>query len=645
MSGICGAIHWDNQPVEALDLQQMAKAAAYRGPDGVRFWVKKNIGIANQALNITPESAHERQPLTSSDGSLVLTADARIDNREDLITRLSAKAFIRIPPYTDADLILAAYQAWDTNAASHLIGDFAFAIWDERKNRLYAARDRMGCRAFYYSSSGKRLLWATEAQQILAFPGFEKQINPWMIGLELLSPGSGDQHKAQTYFNNIFRLGPAEQLIATQDGLKIESYWDFDPNLTIRYKNDEAYQEHLLELLSQAVRRRLRSQYSASIIMSGGKDSTTIGAIAAREVASHSEGVAPNVSAVTFDTTQFPQLSEASRSQAVAKQAGIPLRTVIMDDLWPHYDDPACLPHPDEPYESHLHKAIRQGITLWDIPARPRIWLTGMGGDDAIGLTNPFYFQELLFRHGLMGLLRETQAQAQLYQLSQRDVLWGNFAQPCLQATPLIHKIRRELLRHKQEVFPPWLAPTLTSYSEIKEWRKQLRIIHMEKEWQWLMASQDSTRLSRYMQLRKNNMARLRIWFERFSATLGTQTSAPFDDTDLLTFCLAIPAEQHSKGLYRKLLLRHSTKGLLPDSVRERQGPRSDVPHLPTQLIQMPDRIAAIGKMLTHHQALLAPFINVKLLKENLQDNPGNLLARISFIMPLGNWLQQHSAS
>jgi asparagine synthase (glutamine-hydrolysing) len=146
-------VNLDGAPVEPAALKKMARAAGHRGPDGIRYHTERAVGLAHLALNITPESAREHQPLVSERGDLVLVADVRIDNREELVRTLWGGGYLPDEPPTDAELILEAYRRWGEGCPAHLIGDFAFAIWDGRRGRLFAARDAMAMRALYYASS------------------------------------------------------------------------------------------------------------------------------------------------------------------------------------------------------------------------------------------------------------------------------------------------------------------------------------------------------------------------------------------------------------------------------------------------------------------------------------------------------------
>ena len=112
MSGIVAIVNFDGAPVDPEVLRKMAEQCAYRGPDGIRYWIRGNVGLAHLALHATPEALRELQPQLSEDGTLCLTADVRVDNRPELINLLNAKGTPLPADATDADLLLAAYRTW-----------------------------------------------------------------------------------------------------------------------------------------------------------------------------------------------------------------------------------------------------------------------------------------------------------------------------------------------------------------------------------------------------------------------------------------------------------------------------------------------------------------------------------------------------
>ena len=143
MSGICGIVNQDGAPIDRHLLEEMTAFMAFRGPDAQEVWTNASVGFGHTLLRTTFESEHEQQPF-SLDGKVWITADARIDGRDELRKKIAARGRDRIEGVTDAELILHAYDSWGEDCVKHLIGDFAFAIWDGPRKRLFCARDHCG---------------------------------------------------------------------------------------------------------------------------------------------------------------------------------------------------------------------------------------------------------------------------------------------------------------------------------------------------------------------------------------------------------------------------------------------------------------------------------------------------------------------
>jgi asparagine synthase (glutamine-hydrolysing) len=140
--------------VEPPTLERMLESVAYRGPDGVGMWSEGPVGLGHRMLHTTPESLHEKLPLVDRTEDLFLTADARIDNRDELIAALGLTGRAR-EEITDGELILGAYERWGERCPERLLGDFAFAIWDRRKQTLFCTRDHFGVKQLYYYRSDR----------------------------------------------------------------------------------------------------------------------------------------------------------------------------------------------------------------------------------------------------------------------------------------------------------------------------------------------------------------------------------------------------------------------------------------------------------------------------------------------------------
>ena len=188
-----------------------------------------------------------------------ITANARIDARDERLT--------------DAELILHAYEKWGDDCVKHLLGDFAFAIWDDRRKRLFCARDHFGVKPFFYTHIGDKFNFSSTLNELKV----STTLNEIAIGDYLLFGVNQDQ--STTVFKDIQRLPPGHILIVENNQIKIQRYWTPSLPALIRFRDPDQYVERFLELLSLAVRDRLRTDRVA-VSMSGGLDSTSLAAIA-----------------------------------------------------------------------------------------------------------------------------------------------------------------------------------------------------------------------------------------------------------------------------------------------------------------------------------------------------------------------------
>ena len=332
MSGICGCISWDGAPVSESDLECMCRPVAYRGPDGIGTWLGAGAGLAHLALHITPESREEVQPLLDPESGLVLVADARIDNRDELIPVLRGKGGLRCDRPTDADLILAAYQTWGHDCPSHLIGDFAFAIWDTRERVLFLARDPMALRNLCFRAEPNRFLFATEPKQITAAPGVPRELYTPAVAAYL---AGGHGSPEWTFQTGIQRFLTGHALTVQRGRMREWRYWNPDPEARIRYRSEDEYAEHLADLMKQAVRPRLRSIRPAGLLLSGGVDSGAVAATAGWLLANEPGNGITRPTAYSFAWDELAQCDERHISDPLAKYCGLPVSDVPSDDAWP----------------------------------------------------------------------------------------------------------------------------------------------------------------------------------------------------------------------------------------------------------------------------------------------------------------------
>ena len=255
MSGIVGIYNIEGDLLESSGIRGMLNGIAHRGPDGEGVWNAGSVALGHQMLRTTPESLNEKLPLREEAGDLTVTADARIDNRNELISTLH----INGRPdrsVADSEIILAAYKKWGEHCPEKLLGDFAFAIWDGARRSLFCARDPIGIKPFYYAFDGKTFRFASEPRGILGDKAVSKEPNLQMILRFLLNRFDGHE---QTLYKNIYRLPSSYSMTVEKGGTRKCQYWDIDPEKKIRYRINEEYAEHFLSLFNDSVKACLRS--------------------------------------------------------------------------------------------------------------------------------------------------------------------------------------------------------------------------------------------------------------------------------------------------------------------------------------------------------------------------------------------------
>lgn len=276
MCGIAGMI-LSNSNAKKETLEAMTKAIAHRGPDGEGFYLEKNVGLAHKRLSIIdPKGGH--QPMANEDETVWITFNGAIYNYLELRQKLIQKGHI-IKSYSDTEVILHAYEEYGDKCVEKFNGMFAFAIWDSRKNQIFAARDRFGVKPFYYYFDNGKFIFASEIKAILASGIVSKEANYQGINDYVVFQFTSGE---KTLFKGIKKLLPGYCLqIDLNDGLKMDlfQYWDLKFKYDT-YHTEDYFVDKLLFLIQDAVKIRLRSDVPLGSHLSGGLDSSTVACIA-----------------------------------------------------------------------------------------------------------------------------------------------------------------------------------------------------------------------------------------------------------------------------------------------------------------------------------------------------------------------------
>lgn len=378
MSGIYGIVRFDGAPVSAEPLRRMAAAMALWGPDGRGQWLGGAAGLGQLMLHTTPESQRERLPASIRVAPhLVITADARIDNREELFDALGAPSAGR-EQTPDSSLILLAYEKWGRECVRRLAGDFAFAIWDGRERRLFCARDPFGCRPFVYLLDERRFVFASDVK------GVRAQVEAPRINEALLAAylqmRTDWAEKRLTFFEGIVKLPPAHFLTVQDGRAELAEYWRAEDAPEVRRATKGALAEEMRALFEQAVKCRLRSAFPVGSHLSGGLDSSAISVVAARGLRERGERLAAySWSPGLRDGEVAAGEDERLRIAAVCRQEGIGceyLPAEVEDFFAVFRTDFTVNPTEMMAREAKVQKRAGE--------AGLRVMLSGWGGDEAV---------------------------------------------------------------------------------------------------------------------------------------------------------------------------------------------------------------------------------------------------------------------
>ncbi len=288
MSGVFGILNLGNcagKPVSQSSCEQMQATLKHRGQDGFGLWHENDVGLGHLAMHITPESIYEKLPCTSLNGRLVITADARIDNREELFSRLSIPHAQR-RQMSCSELILNSFQKWGERCPAFLLGEFVFAIWDKQEKRLFCARDHLGVRPFFYHHTPNLFVFASEIKAIRALDRVPSGFNEAALAMKIFPMNKPDSKRI--LFKGILRLKAAHGLVlqAPENRCSTRAFWDPRDINPLNYTKDSHYAEALRELVVQSVNSRLRTlpHIEVAVSLSGGLDSSAIACIAARHL-------------------------------------------------------------------------------------------------------------------------------------------------------------------------------------------------------------------------------------------------------------------------------------------------------------------------------------------------------------------------
>jgi asparagine synthase (glutamine-hydrolysing) len=603
MSAITGVVNFNKEIVEAENIMNMLKRLEHRGTDHVGTWVQGNAGFGQRLLWTTPESIYEKPPIIVPAKALVAVADARLDNRDELINALQLKSQRR-EEITDSQLIVLAYEKWGKDCPSKLIGDFSFAIWNMTDQTLFCARDHMGIRPFYYYYQNRQFAFSPEIKALFALPFVKLSINEDKIaGLLLHSL----HEKTDTFFQDINRLPPAHALLLNNQGINIWQYWSLDPTRTLPHRSDREYADEFKTIFTQAVECRLRSAFPVGSQLSGGLDSSFVTAIA-RDVYANKGKPPLQVFSAVFPSV--PISDESYYINLVLEQGGLSPHFLNADQYSPLSNSSRMLWHLEEPTLAPnefimwllLEMAQSEGI---------RVLLTGLDGDTTVS-------------HGF-GRLTELALNDQWDELHQEMVEldkfytnYGSIRNPMISmyVYPALDKLAHErrwsqvingvnqlhayFRQSRQKLIKRYLIKPLIGWkqdiekhlaSQLDPVANKAFINTFRRETLEALSNNLATHAysAKEVHLKGLNSGLVTLALEmmdKSSAAFGVEQRYPFFDIRLVEFCLALPAKQKLYEGWTRVVMRRAMQGILPVEVQWRRGKSNLGTNFSTSLIR-----------------------------------------------------------
>ncbi len=562
MSAIFGLVRLDNQPVAQADLLHMSAALAHHGSDG-GVWCQGPVGLGKRQRQFTALDSLEQPSRMSAGGQRVLVSDARIDNRAELITELTPTWdwIRRGSEIEDDELISSAYERWNEDCVHHLVGVYAFAIWDPRAQRLYIARSPIAAPALYYYATSDVFAFATAPSGLLALPFVKHALDEErladMLVESLATPTA-------TLYRDVYRLRTGHALALGREGLEKRLYWQPDLKREIRFARDEDYVAAFDELLGRVVRDYLRGAAPAAIMLSGGLDSSSLAVTAANVLKSRGERLAaftevpragfggPVPSGRYADETPLVQSIAAMYDNLDLTLVRTDGRVFLenLDRLFFHLEMPFRNASNRVWIEAILQAAHERGMAVVLDGVQGNLTISWNGSGLLPGLVRDLKWTRAL-RH----------ARAMAHHGAARSTIRALVGQGFLPIlpTPLWSAMTSLRRGPKARATPPWhtWSPIHPDFALAQRVEARARACGQDFRYH---DTRDSRRI-RYDALMLQDAG---AYVSAFRSMYGVDLRSPLADVRLAEFCLALPEEQYLHDGEPRALVRRAMAHRLP---------------------------------------------------------------------------------
>jgi asparagine synthase (glutamine-hydrolysing) len=566
MSAITGIYNFNKHPINNEHCMNLMAALEHYPFDDRYTWKSDTIFLGCHNQWITPESVHERLPYYDNESQLTITSDAIIDNRNELFERLQVNQSRR-NSITDSELILLAYQKWGKESPKYLIGDFAFMIWDERKQILFGARDFSGSRTLYYYKDPTRFAFCTIIEPLFKLPYIEKRLNEEWLAEFLVIPTmveSADVNKS--VYKNINQLPPSHTITITNGTIKLERYWSLGTIETLKFKSDEEYQEAFRDVFNLAVTEKLRTHGKVGAHLSGGLDSGSVVSFASKALKKenkqlHTYSYVPEDNFTDWTPNYYLADERPFIKETVQHVGNIKDHYLDFEGRSPLSEVDDFLELMEMPYKFFENAFWLKGITEKAHNEGVKVLINGARGNHSISWgtwkLNMDYYSSLLKGLKLYHLNKELDSYCSNFKTGKRVML------PIVarNAFPNLARLFKQINKSDYH-FPSFINPVFAQKTNVYE-RLQHQDVNISGEFRGDLN-----------QYRKKHYDQLYFWNKSGTATtkLSLRYSLwdrdPTNDLRVIQFCLSIPEKQYVQDGMERSFLRRATQNILPEKVR-----------------------------------------------------------------------------
>jgi asparagine synthase (glutamine-hydrolysing) len=547
MCGIVGIVRRDGREVEGELLGRMNDRISHRGPDGTGVYLKGRAGLAMRRLAIIDVAGGD-QPMHNGDRTAWIVFNGEIYNYLELRERLE-KLGHSFYTRSDTEVVLQAYERYGADCPRHLRGMFAFAVWDERTEELFLARDRVGKKPLLYADVSGQFVFGSEFSSLLGHPAVGRDVDRGALHhyLSFMCVPA-----PLTAYRDVRKLEPGHTLRLTRAGeIKTERYWRPDFSKKSELGEREAG-ERLLEVLREAVRVRLMSEVPLGAFLSGGIDSSAV-------VALMSEASPEPVKtfSIGFDERDFSELHHARR---VAEHVGADhhefvVRPDAMEVL------PALVEHYGEPYADS--SAIPTYYVSRETRRHVTVALNGDGGDECFAGYERYAAMRLAERYGkLPAPLREQVFERAVRLLPSSELRRGRVRSlkrfVKVAALPPVERYARWVTVFSDQAKRDLYSPEFRRETEAQGAAGWLAPWFAEANGAGVV---DAALLADTMTYLPNDLL---VKVDIASMAVSLEARSPFLDHHVIEFAAALPERLKLRGLTTKYLLRRTLKKLLP---------------------------------------------------------------------------------